>query len=84
MHGVSPALYDSGALILKLESLNANLTLTVHMNSIMPEPTGIMDHLNISGSVLMSTEVVHSGAGGSSFENSLHYVHWQVGWFSSA
>ena len=38
-----------------------------------------MDHLNLSGSILASTETVYSEAGGSSFENSLRYVHWQVG-----
>jgi len=49
----------------------------------MLKPTGAMNYPRFSYGALASTDTVHSDAGGSSFDNSLHYVAQQVGWFSS-
>jgi hypothetical protein len=67
-------------------TLTGILTLTIDIidtNFIMPNPTGVMDYLNLCCGVSVSTEAVPSDTGSSSFGKSLHFVRYQVGWFSS-
>ena len=48
MHGVSTALHDIGS------------ALTIDINFILLNPTGVMDYLNICDGVPASTETIHS------------------------
>lgn len=64
MHGVSPA-FRHFIIFMTVAALilTAILTLTADSNSNMPKPAGVTDHLNLSDSVLASTETVQSDAG---------------------